>query len=97
MIHHASSNYRLHLGRNRLNLSRWRPLSYRNQPIDLIGKSMDWFLYDNGLHLERVKQAIQAIPSRHLTCSKQQIETAEQCVKSAPCYQLRHQKERFHC
>ena len=26
-----------------------RPLSYRNQSIDLFRKSMDWFLYDNGL------------------------------------------------
>ena len=26
-----------------------RPLSYRNQSIDLQIKSMDWFLYDNGL------------------------------------------------
>ena len=24
-----------------------RPLSYRNQSIDLLRKSMDWFLYDN--------------------------------------------------
>ena len=32
-----------------------RPLSYRNQSIDLLGKSMDWFLDDNGLHHERVK------------------------------------------
>ena len=31
------------------------PLSYRNQSIDLLSKSMDWFLYDNGLHHERVK------------------------------------------
>ena len=34
----------------------WRRLfSYRNQSIDLQSKSMDWFLYDNGLRLERVK------------------------------------------
>ena len=34
----------------------WRgPLSYRNQSIDLQSKSMDWFLYDNGLRHERVK------------------------------------------
>ena len=39
-----------------LTLSRRRPLSYRNQSIDLLRKSMDWFLYDNGLHNERVKQ-----------------------------------------
>ena len=34
-----------------LTLSRGRPLSYRNQSIDL----QSWFLYDNGLRLERVK------------------------------------------
>ena len=38
-----------------LTLSRRRPLSYRNQSIDLRNKTMDWFLYDNGLRLERVK------------------------------------------
>ena len=39
----------------RLTLS-WRmPLSYRNQSIDLRNKSMNWFLYDNGLRHERVK------------------------------------------
>ena len=37
-----------------LTLSRRRPLSYRNQSIDLRSKSMDWFLYDNGLRLEKV-------------------------------------------
>ena len=31
-----------------------RPLSYRNQSIDLFCKSMDWFLYDNDLRHERV-------------------------------------------
>ena len=43
---------------NSLKLSRWRPLSYRNQSIDLRGKSMDWFLYDTGLRLERVKDPV---------------------------------------
>ena len=38
-----------------LTLSWRRPLSYRNQSIDLQSKSMDWFLYDNGLHHKRVK------------------------------------------
>ena len=38
-----------------LTLSRRKPLSYRNQSIDLRSKSMDWFLYDNGLRHERVK------------------------------------------
>ena len=36
-----------------LTLSRRRPLSYRNQSIDLLRNSMDWFLYDNGLRHER--------------------------------------------
>ena len=35
-------------------LSWRRPLSYRNQSIDLLRKSMDWFLHDNGLRHERV-------------------------------------------
>ena len=38
-----------------LTLSRRRPLSYRNQSIDLRSKPMYWFLYDKGLRLERVK------------------------------------------
>ena len=38
-----------------LTLSCWRPLSYRNQSIDLLWKSIGWFLYDNGLRHERVK------------------------------------------
>ena len=37
----------------------WRgSLSYRNQSIDLQSKSMGWFLYDNGLRHERVKDGI---------------------------------------
>ena len=39
---------------NFLTLSWRRSLSYRNQSIDLLCKSMDWFLYDNGLRYERV-------------------------------------------
>ena len=31
-------------------------LSYRNQSIDLRCKSIDWFLYDNGLRHKRVKR-----------------------------------------
>ena len=38
-----------------LTLSWRRPLSYRNQSIDLLRKSMDWFLHDNGPRHERVK------------------------------------------
>ena len=32
-----------------------RAVSYRNQSIDLQCKSIDWFLYNNGLRHERVK------------------------------------------
>ena len=39
-----------------LTLSGRRPLSYRNQSIDLLRKSMGWFLYDNGLRQERLKK-----------------------------------------
>ena len=39
-----------------LTLSWRRPLSYRNQSIDLLGKSMGWCLYDNGFHHERVNR-----------------------------------------
>ena len=39
-----------------LTLSWRRPLSYRNQSIDLLRKSMDWFLYDNDLRHERVNR-----------------------------------------
>ena len=39
-----------------LTLSWRRPLSYRNQSINLLCKSMDWFLYDNVLRHERVKE-----------------------------------------
>ena len=44
------------IGHANLTLSRRRPLSNRNQSTDLQSKSMDWFLYDNGLRHERVKQ-----------------------------------------
>ena len=32
---------------------------YRNQFNDLRSKSIDWFLYDNGLHHERVKYSLE--------------------------------------
>ena len=40
-----------------LTLSWRRPLSYSNQSTDLRSKSMDWFLCDNSLRHERVKQS----------------------------------------
>ena len=39
-----------------LTLSWQRPL-YRNQSIDLLCKSVDWFLHDNGLRHERFKHS----------------------------------------
>ena len=40
-------------------------LSYGNQFFDLQSKSMDWFLYDNSLHLERVKMiALQVLKKK---------------------------------
>ena len=39
-----------------LTLSWRRPLSYRNQSIDFQCKSIEWFLYGNGLRHERVKK-----------------------------------------
>ena len=44
-----------------LTLSWRRPLSYRNQSIDLLRKSVDWFLYDNGLHHDRTKYCLEGI------------------------------------
>ena len=41
-----------------LTLSWRRPISYRNQSADLLCKSMDWFLYDDGLQHEGVNQII---------------------------------------
>ena len=38
-----------------LTLSRRRPISSRNQSIDLQSKSIDWFLDDIGLRRERLK------------------------------------------
>ena len=54
-----------------LTLSRRRPLSYRNQSFDLLPKSMDWFLYDNGLRLERAKRMFtQMTEASALSCDK---------------------------
>ena len=39
-----------------LTVSFRRPISCRNQSIDLRSKSMDWFLYDVDLRHERVKE-----------------------------------------
>ena len=56
-----------------LTLSRRRPLSYRNQSTDLLCKSMDWFLYDNGLRLERVKSQFTHYPLVWMFCTKRSL------------------------
>ena len=49
-----SNSFNVTISCHALTLSWRRPLSYRNQSIDLLCKSMDWFLYHNGLRHERV-------------------------------------------
>ena len=47
--------YQYHYPLKFLTLS-WRgTLAYRNQSIDMLSNSMDWFLYHNDLRHERVK------------------------------------------
>ena len=50
-----------------LTLSRRRPLSYRNQFINLQNKSMEWFLHDMDLRHERVKTPVKIVNSATLT------------------------------
>ena len=54
-VSRKDTSLRMHL-QYRLTLSWRRPLSYRNQSIDLKSKSMNWFLYDNSLCHERIKR-----------------------------------------
>ena len=42
-----------------LTLSWRRPLSYRNKSMYLLCKSIDWFLYDNGLRHERINSVLE--------------------------------------
>ena len=49
-----------------LTLSWRRPSLYRNQSIDLRNKSMDWFLYDNGLRHETVNPARPLHPTEEI-------------------------------
>ena len=44
-----------------LALSWQRSLSYRNQSIDLLCKSTDWFLYDRYLHFERANTSVRFV------------------------------------
>ena len=57
-----------------LTLSWRRSLSYRNQSIDLLRKSVDWFLYDSGLRYERVnKRSLQTMSDIINVCFLTQI------------------------
>ena len=48
-----------------LTLEWWRQLSRRNQATDLQSKSMDWFLYDNGLcHWDKLTHRESKNPSQ---------------------------------
>ena len=49
------------------------PLSYRNQSIDLQSKSIDLFLYDNGLRHERVKGTLPMVFSKIILISSRFI------------------------
>ena len=60
-----------------LTLSWRRPLSYRNQSIDLLSKSMDWFLYDNSFRHERVKVNYENTRAMYEICSELTIKTPE--------------------
>ena len=64
-----------------LTLSRWRPLLYRNQSIDLDSKSMDWFLYDNSLRHEKVKQDT-LLPSSLTSLNNEHVNLLPQALKS---------------
>ena len=47
----------------RLTISCRKPSPYRNQSADLLCKSMNWFLYGNGLRHERVNRKYYEFPS----------------------------------
>ena len=64
-----------------LTLSRRRPLLYRNQSIDLDSKSMDWFLYDNSLRHEKVKQDT-LLPSSLTSLNNEHVNLLPQALKS---------------
>ena len=52
---------------SKLTLSKRMSLSYRRQSIDLLCKSMDWFLYDRDFHLERVREVMEISQRIHVT------------------------------
>ena len=59
ILHYFPTKFRSEIcdGALHLTLSWWRSLSYRNQSIDLLYKSADWFLHDRDLRHESVNPA----------------------------------------
>ena len=60
-INHSTRTKARDFNQWKLTLSWWRLLSYGNQSIYLLCKSMDWFLYYNGPRHERVKMISKGI------------------------------------
>ena len=56
-----------------LTLSWRRPVSYKNESIDLHSKSVDWFLYDRVLRHERVKSVFKKWLKLNCTRTQQKI------------------------
>ena len=50
--------WNLTINKSKLTLSWRKMLSYRNQSIDLLCKSIDWFLDNNGVRHERIKDIL---------------------------------------
>ena len=72
-----------------LTLSWRRSLSYRNQSTDLLRKSMDWFLYDNGLRHEKVEW-----PGKRNHCSYEHFDfgfkKTLQCIAIVSAFHFPH-------
>ena len=65
-----------------LTLSWRRPLSYRNQSIELLRKLMDWFLYDNCFRHETVKNKKDVIKYKIFLWSVVSFEAVYHCFFS---------------
>ena len=71
-----------------LTLSWRRPISYRNQSIDLLGKSMDWFLYDIGLCHERVNNLKKGISRSQIFFKIGVFKNIAILTEKHPCWSL---------
>ena len=66
-----------------LTLSWRRCLLYRNQSINLLCKSMDWFLYDRDLHHEKVKFRFEIHELKRVTAWKYDRSISHERVKTS--------------